>query len=111
MPKKVGSVVTRKIGSVAVDTGQIVILDPCRAEELDDWKPTDFGKKQLSEFVVSAPTGMGDGRYPVFADVLLLPDGDESLVGIYIDFNSLYCFADDPKFAKKIKQHEAKILA
>jgi hypothetical protein len=62
------------IGDIAVDTGRIVVADPCRVDEVMEaiggaFDPTCYreGKLELGTGVV-LPTGVGDGIYPVFAE-------------------------------------------
>ena len=60
-----------KIGTVAIDTGHVVILDPCRVDEvLDRFNEPLKPAAQLGQFVVGSQTGLGDGRYPVFAEII-----------------------------------------
>ena len=102
---------TQKIGTIAVDTGQIVILDPSRVEELDK-NPEDSSNlaEQLGEFVVRCSTGLGDGRYPVFADILDVPHVGTRVMAIHIFCDPVYCFADDPNYAAVIAQRETDYL-
>src|SRR5438874_832164 len=60
-----------KIGTVAIDTGHVVIVDPCRVEEVQEHfdGPLEL-TGQLSQFVVGSQTGLGDGRNPVFAEII-----------------------------------------
>jgi hypothetical protein len=97
---------TVKIGTVAVDTGQIVILDPCRADNLDAVTSLSDAN-QLGD----CSTGLDDGRYPVFADVVDVPQWGSRIAGVHIHFDPIYCFADDPKFAAEIAHNEAEYLA
>ncbi len=79
---------TKHIGNVAVDSGQILMVDPCYLGEWKDGEHDDlkshYGqachltsntKKQGGEIIVSgvagtgvvASSGYGDGHYPVIA--------------------------------------------
>lgn len=83
------------VGHVGVDSGQVIVIDPCYLQE---WKPGDYmgsgpeedpknsydeackvttrgvraGEMKTLSAVVSS-TGYGDGNYPVYAN--LLPNG------------------------------------
>lgn len=78
----------RYLGEVAVDSGQVIIVDPCYLAEWKDGehdqkgnhyykacKATDDDKKQGGEMLVAgiggtgvvARSGFGDGGYPVYA--------------------------------------------
>jgi hypothetical protein len=101
-----------KIGTVAIDTGHVVIVDPCRVDEVQDrfhepLEPT----AQLGQFVVGSQTGLGDGRYPVFAEIINDEHVGERVVALHVHFDPMYCFADDPDYAKRIKDEEAQFLA
>lgn len=76
------------IGYVAVDSGQVIIVDPCYLASWKDGESTDktshygqcceetLSKKRGGEVLVSSVAGIGvasstydgDGRYPVYAD-------------------------------------------
>jgi hypothetical protein len=95
-----------KIGSCPVDSGQIMLVDPCY---LDDFNSDDYDFQQYNLKESGAPfsysgvcnvtlqsaaqggqvgsavattTGWGDGRYPVFATI---EDGRVTQVTIYFD--------------------------
>lgn len=94
----------REIGAVGVDSGQVMVGDPCY---LSDWKDDNFTGKEdkaqpydfsysgacnatLSDerggelgrgLAVASSTNYGDGCYPVFQ----VRDGDE-IVGLFIQF-------------------------
>jgi hypothetical protein len=60
-------------GSVAVDTGTVLLIDPCfdKPEPAAAWNvATPYGKVPLSEHdlhtAVACRTGMGDGIYPAY---------------------------------------------
>jgi hypothetical protein len=90
-----------KIGTVAIDSGRVVILDPCRVDALSQHLDSPINvTEQLGEFVVGSVTGFGDGRYPVFAT--LADDHLEVLVlALHVCFDPIYAFADDPKYAQE----------
>lgn len=94
------------IGHVGVDSGQVMIGDPCY---LSDWEANDFTGKvdpadngefsyagacnaSLSEasagvlgngLAIAASTAYGDGQYPVYAEV----DGSGRIMALRIDFD------------------------
>jgi hypothetical protein len=61
------------IGDVAVDSGRIVVMDPCNADEVVEMighteGPTCYRKGKLNMGIgVILPTGIGDGIYPLIA--------------------------------------------
>jgi len=72
----------KHIGNVLVDTGSIVLIDPCRAERMDFNKlvetmpsnDADF-QRRFSESLkkingIWTPTGFGDGNFPVYAKII-----------------------------------------
>jgi hypothetical protein len=80
------------IGNVGVDSGQLVIADPCNVRDLpmsDVVNASLSGGGLVSEFAhipgaglaVASPTAYGDGIYPVFQ---VIDNGE--LVGLFIDF-------------------------
>jgi hypothetical protein len=90
-----------KIGSCGVDSGQLLIIDPCY---LSNWKDGEFPSKDgndynaVSELTIGnkfgehkggvvSETGYGDGRYPVIATI-----------------------ADEGKWGKRIKKIEIKFF-
>jgi hypothetical protein len=83
----------KEIGSVGVDSGQVIILDPCYAPQVDYKAVLDMtGGKTVAPFSpeewralgcgVASRTQYGDGIYPVFA---LYRDGE--IVGLEIRFD------------------------
>ena len=70
---------TRKlVGYVSVDSGCVVITDPCIADRVPDtYSNTACYTKnlcgQLTPHMVFSSTGYGDGYYPVYAEVLEVP--------------------------------------
>jgi len=102
----------RLIGHVGVDSGQLIITDPCY---LDSWKSDEFdsadaplnysysgacaatlGKNGGAEIGsgaqgVASRTAYGDGCYPVFQII-----GDDGTVeGLFVDFNGMTEPKDD----------------
>jgi hypothetical protein len=88
----VGQVVTITLGRVAVDSGHIMVVDPCyvlpegkntgkywddfmaKATKNDNWnadqeRPGDPGIQFIDDLAVAVPSGMGDGFYLVTAEV------------------------------------------
>lgn len=74
----------KQIGSVGVDSGSLMIGDPCYLDHKDDWNPKLYdkwivgklcdSKNQAIEIeemcqnqAVAFSSGFGDGVYPVFA--------------------------------------------
>ena len=103
------------IGRFGVDSGQVIIVDPCY---LDKWTDTstgdlDFtpGKNMdfsyngacnaslsdkgfgelhhgaISEYAVVSTTGIGDGVYPVYAEVEDIGGWGERVVRLVVDFS------------------------
>jgi len=99
-----------KIGEVSVDSGQILIVDPCY---LDRWKDGPFRKGILSDdnnyaeccnitndpgfgqvfydLAVTTTTLYGDGSYPVYA---IFINGETRPKRIIIDFDANYADED-----------------
>jgi hypothetical protein len=82
MPKQIETKKAKRqwqtIGEVCVDTGTIVICDPCQANETTEWcydgmdLQNDSGAAELNDdggipIAVALTTGIGDGRYKVEA--------------------------------------------
>jgi hypothetical protein len=67
-----------KIGTVRVDGGAVVVVDPVHVDEVreqaDDLEEItrQFGSEALDDscVFVRTLTGLGDGRYPVFATII-----------------------------------------
>lgn len=103
----------RLIGHVGVDSGQVMITDPCY---LGDWKNNQFvergtkldysyegacnatlGENGGAEIgsgtqAVASRTAYGDGCYPVFQII-----GDDGTVeGLFVDFNGMTDVEDAP---------------
>lgn len=102
----------KKIGHVAVDSGQIMIIDPCYIES--NWKGNDFHSNEnengeyvptnetsydgcctatLSEnragqagLAVASSSGHGDGEYPVYAEY----DENGRVIQVIIDFDDIH---------------------
>jgi hypothetical protein len=57
----------KRIGQVGVDSGTVVIADPCYVDKLNyDENPRSTGPYPAIYGVISQ-SGYGDGRYPVYA--------------------------------------------
>lgn len=108
-----GRVTTHKLGHVGVDSGQIILVDPCYVDKGFDYDevctshtvgstkadPTDmfggrpfhngFGGEVLGipGGAVVTSTGFGDGVYPVYAEVEDFGDWGNRVTKVYIDFN------------------------
>jgi hypothetical protein len=88
----------RTIGEVCIDSGTIMLCDPCRADEVTDWwndycEKTDLNKSPDSveingrkEFPIGVVTrtGIGDGRYAVEARYETNPDFGERCAEVRI---------------------------
>jgi len=98
----------KKLGSIGVDSGQVMVCDPCY---LNDWKDTEFAGGVTQEYrtkafdydgacretcyapesggalggflAVVASSGYGDGEYPVYADY----NAEGRIVRLVIDFS------------------------
>ena len=90
------------IGNITVDSGQIIVVDPCY---LKDYKANDYVKKENTDFsynnichltmqnkhqlkqgdwdfAIASNTGYGDGSYPVYA----VKDKEGTVKKIIIEF-------------------------
>src|SRR5215469_2919992 len=105
-----------KIGEVPIDTGCLVLVDPCRVGQFDEAPVVLEGlsRQQLDDrskcFAVTSTTGLGDGRYPIFAEIQQLGAWGERVVALHIFFHPSYCFADEPEYAKRIAEEEKAYL-
>ena len=92
-----------KIGSFGVDSGTVMIIDPCYIKDIDNPKFKDCNLDKLYEtladqdtatlgksFAVASRTGYGDGVYPVYALYK-----DDRVMGIFVDFNGIIANPDD----------------
>lgn len=97
---------TQLVGHIGVDSGQVMLLDPCY---LDDWKGNEFADNRPGEFsyagactatlsdkgygelnfamghsgvAFACGTRWGDGTYPVYAEF----DKDGRVTSLTIDF-------------------------
>jgi hypothetical protein len=76
---------TEYVGDIGVDSGQIVIGDPCYATDIN---PESFNFKKLYEPVGTAnlafriESGLGDGLYPVDVDI---KDGRVAAIHIWLE--------------------------
>ena len=93
----------KQIGQVAVDSGTVLVIDPCYAESWGTGEHPDLsaegyrrawkeGRNQLY-FANGVPAAVfikgfsGDGRYPVFIEEN--PEGQPDIGSLIIDFNQL----------------------
>jgi hypothetical protein len=87
------------VGDIAIDTGRLIMCDPCRAEEVaaqanesDEQGAHQytkvFGEKLVMGVGVNVPTGLGDGIYPVIAHYETLEGIGRRLFSIYIPFGN-----------------------
>ena len=67
------------IGDVWVDSGQVKVGDPCY-----EGNPTSKG-------TVTVQSGLGDGAYPVIAQVV-----EGFVINIFVDFDPTDIFGDNP---------------
>jgi hypothetical protein len=83
------------IGEVCIDTGTLVVGDPCHLDSIDDKFPSDGFSEQFEKDIgngktiptaVSLMTGLGDGFYPVIATIGEVPGWGKRIWGIHIDF-------------------------
>ncbi len=88
------------IGGVAVDSGQIIIIDPCYLGEWDKDKDynescettleePDFAGPVFKNLAVASTTAFGDGVYPVYK---VMTNGE--FQGIFIDFQDFFGIED-----------------
>jgi len=90
----------KKIGMVGVDSGCLMIGDPCYFTD-DSWTSEDYDRevctdwdksKQIldkrsgAEKAVLTSTGYGDGCYPVYAEVKDCGESGKRVSKIIIDF-------------------------
>lgn len=80
-----------ELGKVMVDTGTLVITDPCKLSdiELDDVYTTDeFGRQsKRRKDMVTTFTGLGDGIYTVNAEIIDLGEHvGRRVKRLWIDF-------------------------
>ncbi len=96
------------LGHAAVDSGQLIIVDPCYVQDGLDYEavckvtleaPRD---RQGGEYLASGiagrgvvtSTGIGDGNYPVYAEVEDLGDWGERVTSVTIDFTDHILLSD-----------------
>lgn len=80
------------IGTIGVDSGQIMIIDPCYIDgswdesSYDECCTASLSKNRFgavkSLFAICSSTAYGDGEYPVYAEV----DKDGMITSVHIDF-------------------------
>lgn len=77
-----------RLGEVATDTGWIVVVDPCRVDEASGLM-TAAARTSAFTFPggVATRAGIGDGIYPVTAEIVDMgPDLGERVARVVIDF-------------------------
>ena len=96
-----------KLGVVGVDSGQIMICDPCyiqsefiSKEEVDfdenpaiyrhredgsRWQFT-FGTPPFKDNAVASTSGLGDGQYDVFAEIIEVEGWGERVKKVWVEF-------------------------
>jgi hypothetical protein len=88
-----------EVGRVCVDSGQIMIADPCRKIEYEDAMLGDENVKQVTgaendstygedaPLAVVSSTGMGDGIYPVYAAITDCGMLGKRVAALVVDFD------------------------
>lgn len=116
---------TEKVGTIEIDTGMLVISDPCRLDEVVEsvdrltggppelWGTTGefIGEKSKRSFAVMSMTGIGDGRYPVYAEIVDDPEWGERVIALHIHMGFGYSLCDDPEVREELKKDEEEYLA
>lgn len=92
---------TVKVGDVGVDSGQVMIVDPCYVlkGDFDDKSQGSYGavcdvtlsEDGYGEFIatgiagnaIASSSGYGDGNYPVYGEI----NGDGRVVALHIYFD------------------------
>jgi hypothetical protein len=87
--------VRQLVGHCAVDHGGVCVLDPLFAEITEDdndricearpGTQLNCGEERIEHVGVYVTTGLGDGSYPVYADVIEVPDAGKRVARIVID--------------------------
>jgi hypothetical protein len=95
------------VGHVFVDHGGVVVLDPMYADLSDEDRERVIGASVagarldcnddnlpdgLDHIGAYVPTGLGDGHYPIYADVMEVPGGGTRVARIVID-----CLGTEPE--------------
>lgn len=89
----------KKIGMIGVDSGTIIISDPCYLIG-EGWTDEDYDKEVCSDWdrgkqikndigaykAVLSSTGFGDGVYPVYAEIEDLGEFGKRVSRVIIDF-------------------------
>lgn len=111
------------VGHFGVDSGQVIIVDPCYLGEwtdnavgVEDMTPGEnldfsymgacnaslsengFGELHhgaVNQYAVVSTTGIGDGVYPVYADVENVGGWGERVVRLVIDFSDHVLLDED----------------
>ncbi len=89
--------VWKKIGMVGVDSGTLMLIDPCYATDFTNKDYEEFVVDKCNEKVVQVPfrkghtgravlfhSGIGDGCYDVFAKFEVLKDWGERITEVKI---------------------------
>lgn len=101
---------------VEVDTGCLIISDPLRLGEiLENELPSgeeagltgEFIGKTGRPFAIQATTGFGDGKFPVFAEIMSDPEFGDCVVALHIHLYPEYSL---PRDEKEIEEMEAEYL-
>lgn len=85
------------IGSCGVDSGQIMIVDPCYVidgkfseQQYDECCTVTLSDEQagqiMGDLAVVSTTGIGDGYYPVYATIENIAGWGERITKLEIDF-------------------------
>ena len=72
------------VGTIGIDSGSLIIIDPCYIDK-------DFNKKNLAKMiknglVLKSTTGIGDGAYPVYANIKNDPVFGRRVHQLLVDF-------------------------
>ncbi len=89
------------LGHAAVDSGQLIIVDPCYIEDGLDYEAVckvtleasrdeqggPYLARGIAGFGVVTSTGFGDGNYPVYAEVVDKGDGwGQRVASVTVEF-------------------------
>ena len=85
------------IGDIAIDSGRLVMVDPCRIQEVADTANAaldvvcirkDFSPTVNMGIGVVLPTGLGDGIYPVIAHYETHKQFGRRIMGLTVLFDN-----------------------
>jgi hypothetical protein len=105
-----------KIGEVAIESGSLLLADALFSDREDTFLDTELTRHiqdQDGRSFVVASTGIGDGRYPVFAEFEELGRFGRRVVALHILCSPDYSFFRDPAFpdaAKRVAEEEEEYL-